>query len=86
MKTLYILTKGLSQPDLATRTKLEEQDLLPRRSYLEQNLDALVLDEQHLANTKGILGWIYRRLPVTAGQWLEAVRLAPHVDVIFTHT
>lgn len=86
MKTLYILTKGLSQPDLATRTKLEEQDLLPRRSYLEQNLDALVLDEQHLANTKGILGWIYRRLPVTAGQWLEAVRLAPHVDVIFSHT
>ena len=86
MKTLYILTKGLSQPDLATRAQLEEQDVLPRRSYLERKLDAMILDEQHLANTKGILGWIYRRLPVTAGQLLEAMRLAPHMDVIFSHT
>lgn len=86
MKTLYILTKGLSQPDLALLTRLEERDLHPRKSYLESNLHATVLDERYLQQIEGSRRWLYSRLPVSVSQWLEAIRLSPHMDVIFSHT
>ena len=86
MNILYILSKGLKQPDLSTLKALEQRDQHPRTTYLERSLEATVLDERWLSNVTGIRGTLYKWLPVTLSQIMEGYLLSKNADVIFSHT
>lgn len=86
MNILYILSKGLNQPDLTTLQALELQDQYPRTTYLERSLGATVLDERWLSNVSGMRGALYKWLPITLSQIIEGYLLSKNTDVIFSHT
>ncbi len=86
MNILYILSKGLNQPDIQSLHALELQDRHPRTTYLERSLNANILDERWLSQVNGIRGTLYKWLPVTLSQIVEAIYLSRKTDVIFSHT
>lgn len=86
MNILYILSKGLNQPDIESLYNLEREDRHPRTTYLERSLNATVLDERWLSRVTGFRCILYKLLPVTISQIIEASLLSRNVDVIFSHT
>jgi len=87
MKTLYLISKGMGkQPDDEIR-KMENEDLHPRVSFLEETLEADVLDERYLASRPPI--WrrhLYRWMPVRLSQIIETLCIHSRYDVILAHT
>lgn len=86
MKTLYIITKGMGKPSDEQIIKMEESDSFPRVTVLDRAISATLLDERHLENRySGFRRWLYRHLPVTASQVLEALLIHKKYDVILVH-
>lgn len=87
MKTLYIIAKGMGKPSDEEIRLLENRDLHPRVSLLEESLSAVVLDERYLSACPP--AWrraIYRWIPVRAAQIIETLCIHSRFDVILAHT
>lgn len=85
MKTLYIITGGIKDISNAEIEKLENSDLHPRVTYLENLLKADLIDERYLYHKTGFLKrWFYKRIPVAFAQVIEAILLRKNYDVIFS--
>lgn len=87
MKTLYIISKGMAKLSQREIIELEQNGELPRFTYLEKKLAAVLLDERFLREkTPAFLRYIYKLIPVAAAQILEALRIQHQYDLILTQT
>lgn len=84
MKTLMIVSKGSQNLPLETVRELERLDLHPRTRYLDERLQADLLDEAWMSRRHPILRWMYARLPFHIAQIVEAIRVKGRYDVIFS--
>ncbi len=67
--------------------KNERDNRIPRQTYLENELNAELLDERYLfEKTPGYRKLLYRRLPVFIAQVLEALIIVRKYDVILSQT
>ena len=87
MKTLYIIAKGMEKQSDEVIRELERQNKIPRVSLLEDALSAVVLDERYLSEkTPFIRKVLYRFLSVSSAQFIEALLIMHHYDIILSHT
>ncbi|WP_445665949.1 glycosyltransferase family 4 protein [Fodinibius sp. AD559] len=87
MKTLYIIAKGMAKLPDEEITKLEKQNRHPRVSLLENALSADLLDERYFQEkAPAFRRWLYKKIPVTIAQVVEALILQRKYDVIFTQS
>ncbi len=80
LKILTLLTTGLVKADIA----LEERDLSPRLSAYERYLSSDMLFEDAIEQAPPLWRMIYRRLPITIAEALEAFRIRKRYDVIIS--
>ena len=80
IKSLTLVTAGLPEYDLAK----EEADKMPRISLYERTLGTDVLNESFLSRTKPWRRWLYKRLPFTASQMIEAYLIRKKYDVVIS--
>ncbi|MCH8567116.1 MAG: glycosyltransferase family 4 protein [Balneolales bacterium] len=86
MKTLYIISKGMNKVAEEEMKKLEETDKIPRASLLECAISAELLDERYLEDKPPRLRkFLYKLLPVSLAQLIEALYIMNRFDVILSH-
>ncbi|MEX2351387.1 MAG: glycosyltransferase family 4 protein [Balneolaceae bacterium] len=87
MKTLYIISKGMGKQSNQVIRQLEIEDKIPRVSLLEDAISAEVLDERYLTEKPPRLRrLLYRLLPVSIAQLIEALFILNRYDLVLTHT
>ncbi|MCH8494540.1 MAG: glycosyltransferase family 4 protein [Balneolales bacterium] len=87
MKTLYIISKGMDKPSDEVIRQLEKDDKIPRVSLLEDAISAVLLDERYLYEKPPY--WrrqIYKRMPVSYAQLIEAIIIQNRFEVVVSHT
>jgi glycosyltransferase involved in cell wall biosynthesis len=82
VKTLTLISSGLERPDHEQLKRLEADDKFPRVSLYWRELNTTLLDEHSLADAPPLRRSLYRRLPVFAGQALEAYRTRRNYDAV----
>lgn len=87
MKTLYIISKGMNKQSDREIRELEKVNLIPRVTLLENAISAHLLDERYLSKEPPYIRRIlYRWLPVSISQCIEALFIQKHYDVILSHS
>lgn len=85
MKTLYIISKGMNKIAHEEMKQLENNNIIPRASLLEYAISAELLDERYLIEKPpAIRKFLYKLLPVSIAQLIEAVFIVNRYDVILT--
>lgn len=66
---------------------MERDNLIPRVSFLESAITAQILDERYLYFTPpAVRKWLYRLMPVSASQLIEALFMIRYYDVVVSHS
>ncbi len=86
MKTLALFSTGFGRGDRARIRHLEATDQYPRVSLFEDALHAEILDEGYLESVPGSRRLLYRRLPISIAQILEAYIVHGRYDAIVSWT
>ncbi|MEX0593679.1 MAG: glycosyltransferase family 4 protein, partial [Balneolaceae bacterium] len=87
MKTLYIISKGMNKQSDQEIRILESQNVIPRVTLLEDAISACLLDERYLSKEPPVFRRLfYRFLPVSFSQFVEALCIQHHFDVILSHS
>lgn len=84
MRTLFIISMGMDKPSDEEIKRLEEADLFPRDSLLEEKISAVVLDERFLESAPRIRKILYKFLPVYLCQIIEAFFVHKQYDAILS--
>ena len=85
MKTLYIISKGMNKIAHEEMRQLELDNEIPRASLLEDAISAELLDERYLLEKPpAIRKLLYKLLPVSISQLIEALFIVNRYDVILT--
>jgi glycosyltransferase involved in cell wall biosynthesis len=82
MKTLLLVSSGVSRPERSELLRQQEADLIPRVLSLPDALHADVLDGRYLASVRSPVARLSRRAPVFAQQILEAFRSRSRYDAM----
>jgi len=82
MKTLLLVSSGVSRPDRSELLRQQEADVIPRVLALPDALNADVLDGRYLAAARSPLARLSRRAPMFAQQVLEALRSRSRYDAL----
>jgi len=85
LKTLFIIAKGMNKNTDAEIRALENQDLLPRVSLLEQELNTQILDERYLQTVPWYRRFLYKLLPTEAAQIIEALVMQKKYDAVLSY-
>ncbi len=80
IKPLTLVTAALPEKV----TALEEADKLPRMSLFDRTLQTDILNEKFLASSNPMRKWIYRLLPFSASQIIEAFFVRKKYDVVIS--
>lgn len=87
IQTLYIIAKGMDKQSSEVIRQLESEDKTPRVSLLEDAISAEVLDERYLTEKPPYLRrLLYRLIPVSIAQLIEALLIMNRYEVILSHT
>lgn len=87
MRTLYIISKGMNKLPNKVIRQLEIEDKIPRVSILEKAISAELLDERYLIERPPLLRkLLYRVIPVSTAQLIEALFILNKYDVVLSHT
>jgi glycosyltransferase involved in cell wall biosynthesis len=84
MKTLLLVTSGLGRPPKSEMKRLEESDQFPRTSLFNQVLETDVLDENYFRNVAPLKSLLYKRLPVSFAQIIEAFFIKKNYDAVIS--
>jgi glycosyltransferase involved in cell wall biosynthesis len=84
MKTLTLVQADMAKPRHGELERLEASDQCPRISLFEKALDTELLDEVVLDHISPFRRSLYRALPVSTAQILEAFRRRNEVDAIIS--
>ncbi len=85
MKVLTLVHAGQwGRPDNENLFELEKADKHPRTSLFTEMLNAELLDEHYLKSVPGWRRFVYRRLPISAAQLIEAFIKRKHYDLIIS--
>jgi glycosyltransferase involved in cell wall biosynthesis len=84
MKTLTLVQADMAKPRDAELEMLEASDQCPRISLFEKTLGTVIIDEGVLDQDSPVRRSLYRLLPISAAQVLEAFRLRNDVDAIIS--
>jgi glycosyltransferase involved in cell wall biosynthesis len=86
MDTLFLVAAGLNKPSDRELRELEEYDQLPRNSYLEDELNARLMDERYLLSA---VPWyrklLYKFLPTDVALVMEAWLVHHRYDVVLSY-
>ncbi len=86
METLFIVAKGVYQQSADKIKELEQENRYPRKFMLEKMLSADILSERWLAEDVPVFRrWIYKILPFSISQIIEALIIQKKYDVIFSY-
>ncbi|MCC5941169.1 MAG: glycosyltransferase family 4 protein [Balneolaceae bacterium] len=86
LKTLYIISKGMNKFSDLKMKQLEENNEIPRASLLDNAITAELLDERYLREkSPGFRKFLYKFLPVSLSQLIEAIIILKNYDVILSH-
>lgn len=83
-RTLTLVTAGLGFPSREELEQLEKADLHPRSNLFPDTLHSDILDERALGKVPEPSNTFYRRIPVYAGQAIEAFRRRKQYDAIIS--
>jgi len=87
MKTLYIISKGMGKLSEEEIIRLENENKIPRVTLLEKAISAELLDERYLSEkVPAVRQMIYKFLPVSIAQLIEALFILNKYDAILSHS
>ncbi len=84
LKTLTLVTGGLSRPDLGSLIEMETTDRHPRVVFFADALNTDELDEKFLERTPIWRRFFYKMLPVSASQVIEALIIKNKYDAVIS--
>jgi len=86
LKTLYIISKGMNKLSEEKMKRLEVNNKIPRATLLEDAISAELLDERYLQEkSHAIRKFLYKLLPVSFSQLIEALFIINRYDVVLSH-
>jgi len=84
MRTITLVSAGKSRPDLAELSRREVADESPRITFFEKALNSDILDERFLRSVPRTRAMVYKWLPVSVAQVLEAYTVRKEYDAIIS--
>ncbi|MEX1062673.1 MAG: glycosyltransferase [Balneolaceae bacterium] len=85
MKTLFIISKGMDKMSDDFIRQNEVNDIAPRTTLMERELNTRLLDERYLNNISGYRRFLYRWLPTDLAQLLEACLIHKQYDAVISY-
>lgn len=85
MRTLFLISKGMDKLSDEEIKFLEQRDLCPRTSLLEEELNTQLLDERYLQTVPFVRRMMYKLLPVNAALILEAWIIHRRYDAVLSY-
>ena len=84
LKTLTLVTGGLSRPDLGSLIEMETTDRHPRVVFFADALNTDELDEKFLQRAPPWRRFFYKMMPISAAQVIEALIIKNKYDAVIS--
>src|SRR5512135_2757243 len=84
IRTLTLVSAGVIRPSIEELKAREREDRYPRATLFSEVLDSDLLDAAFIRNVRGVRGRLYRRLPMSGAQVLEAFILRRRYDAVIS--